>query len=765
MTGLSHTPALVLVAAAYTAGSVAGAALGGPWWLTAFLASLLGAAVLLRDGGTRWLVVLAAICAASAGHARLEASDAAPPPPLAAVRGVHEVVGVARDDAVTAGTRVRIDLDVESVDGTPVEGGLRLTLPAPRDPIQAGDRLRFTGAVEPPPALEAFDYAAFLRSRDIYVTSAFPSSWERLGRVDQGWRGDLAALQRETVSRIERSLPEPAAALAAGVLVGERRTMPADITEALRVTGTTHLVVVSGQNVALLLGLAVAAMTAVVSRRIAAIVALVLLPPYVVFVGADPPVVRAAVMAIGVAFASLGGRRTPGWVYLLHAVAVMLAIDPTLVRDVAFQLSATATAGVILVAPVLRDAALSRWGALQRPALAAVVETFATATGAALAVLPVQVAAFERLSPWTVPANVAIAPLYEATVAVAALAGALGGFEVAAGGLRETARFVPEAFLAVVQVFARLPAADVPVSAPLLAGLAFVAALIVGLRWLASRTAETPALDPGHRTGLGATVALAAVAAGLWLAVLRPGDDLARVTVLDVGQGLAILVQDAGRAVLIDTGPADGAVLRALPAAGVRAGLDAVVFTHADLDHTGGIAALLRRLEVDAVLGDPAVLAVAGLDGSAIDIGDRVRLSERVSIEVLAPPVVTRGRAHASSNDASLVLLVTMGERRILLPADIEASAEAWLIESGQPLAADVLVIPHHGSRTSSTPTFVEAVAPAVAVVSAGAGNPFGHPLPEVLARYEGAAVLRTDLHGSVTLSSDGERLWWRTER
>ncbi|MDO9445060.1 MAG: hypothetical protein Q7K37_07045, partial [Dehalococcoidia bacterium] len=166
-----------------------------------------------------------------------------------------------------------------------------------------------------------------------------------------------------------------------------------------------------------------------------------------------------------------------------------------------------------------------------------------------------------------------------------------------------------------------------------------------------------------------------------------------------------------------------------------------------------------------AVLGDSAVLTTVGLDGGGIDIGDRVRLGDRVSIEVLAPPVATRGRAHASSNDASLVLLVTVGERRILLPADIEASAEAWLIESGQPLAADVLVVPHHGSRTSSTPAFVEAVAPAVAVVSAGAGNPFGHPLPEVLSRYEGAAVLRTDLHGNVTLSSDGERLWWRTER
>ncbi len=763
--GATRLPALVLVAGAYVAGSAAAVALGGPWVLTAVLAALLGGAALLVDGHARWLVVVAAVCAAAAGHARLEAIDHAPPPPIASMLGMHEVVGVAREGASRSASRTRVDLDVETVDGVTVEGGLRLTLPPTRTPILGGERLRFRGELEPPPQLEDFDYAAFLRGRDIHVVAGFPREWAVEGRVDRGWRDALAALRRDTGRRIERSLPEPAAALAAGVLVGEQRTMSPALTEALRVTGTTHLVVVSGQNVALVLGLAIAALTAVISRRIAGIVALSLLAPYVVFVGADPPVVRAAVMAVAVALASIGGRRTPGWVYLLQAVAIMLAIDPGLARSVAFQLSAGATAGVLVVAPVLRDAVLDRAPSLRAPLPAALVEAFATATGASLAVLPVQVAVFERVPLWSVPANVAVAPLYEATVVVAVAAGILGDLGPAAAAVREVGRFVPEAFLAVVELFARLPAADLPMTAPLLAGGAFLVALALMLRWVGRHTRTHPALDPGRSTHLGTTVALAAAAAGLWLAVLRPPADLATVTVLDVGQGLAVLVRDGGNAVLIDTGPPDGTVLRALPAAGVRGSLGAVLVTHPDLDHVGGLDPVLQRLDVHAVLGEADAIEGLGLDGTPIDIGDRIHVSGRVTIEVLAPPVATRGPAHASRNDGSLVLLVTVGERRVLLPADIEAAGEAWLVASGQPIGADALVVPHHGSSSSSTPAFVAAVAPAVAVVSAGLDNRFGHPTEEVLERYEAATVLRTDRDGHVTLSSDGDRLWYWTQR
>ncbi|MFA7250287.1 MAG: DNA internalization-related competence protein ComEC/Rec2 [Dehalococcoidia bacterium] len=760
-------PPLALAAGAYAAGTILGALLGGPWWTTALLASTLAAAAALRESDARGrATLLAAVVIAAGGHARYEALAAAPPPALASLAGTHEVTGIAREDARLRGSLAQVDLDVERVDGAASAGGVRLRLRAPDPPLLAGERIRFTGRLEDPGRDEApqdaFDYAAFLRSRDIHALSQYPVDWARLGQTAPAWRRALDALHRVAVEHIARTFPEPEAALAAGLLVGERGTLPAPDAEALRITGTTHLVVVSGQNIALLLGVAIAALTLVISRRRAALITLALLVPYVLLVGADPPVVRAAIMAVGIALASVTGRRTPGWVYLLYAVAVMLAVDPALARDIAFQLSATATAGVMLLAPPLRDAVFARFPATAEGARAALVEAAATATGASLVVVPVQVAAFERLVPWSVPANILVAPLYEASFAVSAAAAFLGGIPPLADAFGAVARFAPAAFLQLVRLLARLPGADVAVTAPLLAGAAFYALLALAT-WRIARHVEAagaPALAPGRSSHLATTIALAVTAGGLWYAVLTPRDALASVTVLDVGQGLAILVEDAGRRVLIDAGPPDGAALRALPRAGASRPLDVIVVTHGDADHAGGVQDVTRRLAVGEVRAARGLSIPGDVPHEDLDIGDRIRVSDRVEIEVLGPPIATLPPAMASSNDTALVLLVRIGDRRILLPADVERDAERWLVSSGLDLRADVMVVPHHGSTTSSTRAFLDAVQPRVAVVSVGAHNPYGHPADEVLARYGGVRLYRTDESGDIALRSDGARLW-----
>ncbi|MEI6137233.1 MAG: ComEC/Rec2 family competence protein, partial [Chloroflexota bacterium] len=385
-------PPLILAAAGYAGGTILGALLGGPWWITAVLASTLALTLALRAPGRGgWTVLVATVVLAAGGHARYEAASNAPLPPIASMTGTHRVTGIARADAFIRGSLEQVDLAIEQIDGAPSRGGVQLRLRAEERPILAGERVQFTGRIDPPPATETFDYAAYLHSRDVYALSQYPVDMQRLGQTGPRWRIALESLHRRAVQNIERTFAEPEAALAAGVLVGERGTLPPSDAEALRVTGTTHLIVVSGQNIALLLGVAIAALTLVISRRHAAIVTLGLLAPYVILVGTDPPVVRAAIMSVGIALASVTGRRTPGWVYLLYAVA---AVDPRLARDVAFQLSATATAGVMLVAPPLRDAVFARLPRTAEGARAAFVEAAATATGASLAVLPVQVAAF-----------------------------------------------------------------------------------------------------------------------------------------------------------------------------------------------------------------------------------------------------------------------------------------------------------------------------------------------------------------------------------
>ena len=769
-----RVPALPLAAAAFIAGSGAGVLVGGPWplMLLAALAAAAAAALVQRGRGgyTRALLVLLAVAAlAAAGHARGSEADARPPPPLASLEGVHEIGGVVRSDPRVSGAITRVDLRVDSIDGAPAEGGLRLTLPAPREPLRAGDRILATVEVERPGTFEEFDYAAFLRSRGIHAVAAYPERWALIERDAEHAAVDaLRGMRRWALGNIERALPEPEASLAAGMLLGRQRTMPAALEEDLRRTGTTHLLVVSGQNIALLLGTAVGLLSAVVARRQAALIALALLPGYVVLTGAEPPVVRAAIMAVGIAIAALSGRRTPAWIYLLYALALMLALRPLLIRDVAFQLSATATAGVLLIAPPLRDRALARLGVAPGGLVAGFVEGAAVAVGASLAVLSVQAAAFETLPLLQAPANVVVAPLYEATVLVAVLAALLGWLDPVARLVETAGVFAPAAFVAAVEAMAALPLATVELRPPPLAAAGWFA-LLGGLVWVLNRGATQISL-PGQRARLAAPVALATAAGGLWLAVLAPSDGLASVTVLDVGQGSAILVRDGGAAVLVDTGPSDGAVLTALPRALEGRSLDAVLLTHGDSDHAGGLAELERRLRIGMLLGSEEALAAVTAEGGSLetqplDIGDRIRLSERTSIEVLSPPVVTAGRAHRGANNRSLVLLVTIGERRILLPADIEAPAEQWLASSGLDLRADALVLPHHGSRTSSSEAFLDAVDPGVAIVSVGARNRHGHPHPEVVARYAGIALYRTDEHGDVTLRSDGERLWVRSSR
>lgn len=750
-------------------GGVASAAIIGSWAITVALALGLVLALRLVDRPShRTAVFVAVALLALLGHTRFASAGggAASLPPGAL--GTHEVVGTIRDDPRVRGIYARVDLELEELDRRPIDGAVRITLTAPLDPLEAGERLRMVVDLEEPPEIEAFDYPAFLASRGISAVGGFPDRWERIGQSGD-WRAPLRALRREMNANIERVIPAPESSLAAGVLVGERGAMPPDLTEALRRTGTTHLVVVSGQNVAMLLGFGVALLTLVVSRRRASLALLALLFPYVAFVGADPPVVRAAVMAVGIVIAGAMGRRTPGWIYLVYAAALMVAWSPSLANDVAFQLSGTATAGVMVVAPTLKHAMLARLRWPDSGGRAALVEMVATALGATLAVLPVQVAAFERVSLIAVPANVAVAPLYAGTLLAAFLAALAGATEVTTTAARPVLELLPSAFIWTVERFDQVPGGEFAVRAPLAAGLAWYVGL-AAVTWLFDRRTERPAaLELAQHGAFSWTAGLAVVAIGLWLAVLQPTREDARVTFLDVGQGLAVLIEDGGTSVLFDAGPPDGSVVLALPSE--VGDLDAVIVSHTDADHAGGLVPVLGRLSVGALLAEErtgSALRAELPEARAIrplDIGDRIHLSERTTIEVLSPPTVSRGAAHESDNDGSLVVLVTIGERRILVTADIEEAAESWLLETGTSLQADVLLVPHQGSKTSSTPAFLDAVAPAAAVLSVGAGNSYGHPAEEVIARYEGVPLFRTDEDGTVTVTSDGEQLWIRTAR
>jgi competence protein ComEC len=248
------------------------------------------------------------------------------------------------------------------------------------------------------------------------------------------------------------------------------------------------------------------------------------------------------------------------------------------------------------------------------------------------------------------------------------------------------------------------------------------------------------------------------------------------VTVLDVGQGEAILIETpSGREVLVDGGPGD-AVLRGL---GGELGwrdrsIDLVLLTHPQADHATGLLGVFDRYDVRSFAsagaegGSMAEAALhhatdrEGIDAGVVAAGDAFDLGDGVRLEVLWPQ---RGEA-IDGNDGSLVLRLSWGDVRFLLTGDIEAAAEERLIASGADLRATVLKVAHHGSRTSSAVAFIDLVDPQVSVISAGAENPFGHPAPDVVERLAAtSAVYVTAADGAVHFETDGERLWTSSER
>ena len=665
-----------------------------------------------------------------------------------------------------------------------------------------GDRLLLEGELEAPERFDDFDYPAYLARQGIHTVMRFPSV-ELLGEGEGSpFYRMLHALRWRLARSLAASVPEPQAAMGQALLLGMRDGLPDELVEDFRVTGTAHVLAISGLHVGVLLGISMSASAWIFGRRhrLYLLAPFVLVWMYALLAGASPSVIRAAAMGSVFLAARLLGR--PGTVMpaLGLAAAVMVALSPGVLWSVSFQLSFAAVAGIALLRPRFGAPLFGARDEDERSDSAGPLAWLADAVGvsvaATLATLPLLAFHFERVSlvgilatPLILPALPLALALYAAT-AVAGLAAALPGQIV---GLVSWA--VGGYVALVVGLFARLPAASIEVGrvAPFLVwgyyGVLVLFASRGAVRRALARLAA--ACRAGLANALGgvrvpwwANALALAVAALLWAAaLLRPGDVL-EVVFVDVGQGDAAYISTPlNRQIVVDGGPGRLDMVRFLGEhmpPGDRT-LDLVVLTHPNADHLTGLLETMERYEVGAVLERPvdydgpvytAWRELAAEEGALVleaVPGQRIETGDGVVVQVLGPPSRLLSGTESDVDNASVVVRVSYGEVSFLLTGDMFSEAEAALAAAGRDLESDVLKVGHHGSRTSSSRDFLDAVRPSVAVVSAGAGNRFGHPHAETLeelGRYVSPEmVLKTFERGDVRFVTDGETLHVSTER
>jgi competence protein ComEC len=453
-------------------------------------------------------------------------------------------------------------------------------------------------------------------------------------------------------------------------------------------------------------------------------------------------------LAVGVLL--LATRRTASVVAAIGvAAAAIVVLDPWAPRAAGYWLSFGAVLAIVWGAASGGRMRSRHAGAALRDAARAAVRTQWAAT---LGLLPLGAWFFASASLVGPLANAIAIPLVGFVVTPLALAGGALGLvsPAAASGLVVPAARLLEALIAGLDALAAWRGASVGLPTP---GLAALAIGCAGCALLLS-----PRGVPGRPLGALALLPLVTVPLD------RPGPGELRLTALDVGQGMAVVVQVAQRTLVYDTGPTLGPHLDAggrvvapwLRATGVRS-VDLLVVSHLDDDHSGGARSLMRSVSVQAFAsslpdGHPIVASAPAprrcVRGERWDWGD-------ASFEWLHPADPPESSRRARPNAVSCVLRVRHPAGTLLLAGDVEAAQERRLVELfGDGLAADVLLVPHHGSATSSTEAFLDAVAPRWAIVQAAYRSRFGHPHPRVLERYtrRGVEVLRSDADGAVQM-------------
>ncbi len=627
-----------------------------------------------------------------------------------------------------------------------------LSLPPGKAP-PIGGVLELGANVELPagPSSSGFDQRAWLSRQGIHVVLK-TGPWRLVGR--RGGIGGFGDRLRERLAHdLVPGLTGERRGLVLGFVLGEDEGLSDGLRQSFRRSGLYHLLAVSGQNIAFLVaGVLGLAWLCGIPRRIAEVLALATIAAYVLVVGWQPSVIRAAVAGGLASLAWLAARPRDRWYFLLLGAFTLLVWNPRSVFDPGFQLSFAAVIAIfVMVKPLERLLERTPLPATLRPLIA-------VSAGCTLMTTPVMIFQFGKVPVYGVLANVAVEPVVPlvlflgmACVLVAPLA------PPAAQALA----FLNGLLAAYIAFWARLVGA--------LPGAQVGRAHLLRLCLVGFFLALWPFLLRPRLPRLVVLTLTALIPLWGWQSrpcphpLPAPPDGL-RVTFLDVGEGDSTLLQTRDGAVLIDAGPPEADVAGQLRRLGVGR-IDLLLLSHPHRDHTGGAAEVLRKLDVELVLdaGIPsnesderAALVEARRRGIPLKLGragQELELGD-LRLHVLSP-TDDSANAGGDANEAAIVVIASYGSVDLLLPADSESPFTLPLATK----PVEVYKVAHHGSADDGLPQLLERLQPEIAVISVGRDNDYGHPTPSTLATLaaeQGLRVFRTDQDGRIVLESDG---------
>ncbi len=587
--------------------------------------------------------------------------------------------------------------------------------------------------------------------------------------VDNSWRAQIARMRERAHDALRERLGEPAASIVAGELWGERAQLPPDLRAEFQETGTVHVLVTAGLHVGLVALVVAWCCAQLRAPRVAGCAAgIVAVWVFAGFSGLELPALRAATMATCALTARACGRAAFSWNTLTIAAAVVIAAIPGSVASPSFWLSFCCVGAIFALGNGI-DELLHAHIRLPERLREALVLTTATQLGT----WPITAAIFLQWSSYALLANLAVVPCVPFTMLLGASQLAFSWCAPLAQACANLNGWIIAWIVGVVRTLGAFPGSTLVMTpAPLWCIALYEAALLTAL----------PLVRRGGTT-LALTFALTATSLVLWAP--QAFASYLRITVLDVGQADAIVIETpAHHVILVDAGgrlergpqgndsSAERVGERIVVPFLIREGIhhvDALIVSHPHGDHVAGCAPVLRKLRVAEIADSGQTygghayhdcLDNAHADGVPIvypRAGIVWQTNDGVTLRFIGPSLPFIGGKNAI-NDNSLAFILTYKHFRMLFTGDAGSAAEQRFLAEGIDLHADVLKVGHHGSAYGSSPEFIDAVHPHYAIISVGRHNMFGHPAPstiDTLKRF-GVNVYRTDENGAVAVSSDG---------